>query len=219
MIDEMTTLCGFLRALCTDLQSTLKVHFASSSPHSSMTLFQQYFSGKMLPQYRTTRFLYDELSAHVDGFVVTWAHFDFGPTGRSVKIFSAAPGFSQRDIMGPLSGSPQSPGDGLPAGAVAAMATVGIHIHDVSHVVGNGIGHHVYRVVQDDFYAKLQIVDIFLPFGHPRDPSRTHEYNGEVAIAELEIRVDPASLCLAFPHFFHKLFSTRKIPEIDTTLA
>ena len=184
-----------------------------------MTLFQQYFSGKMLPQYRTARFLDDELSAQVDGFVMAGSHFDLGPTGRSVNIFSAAPGFSQRDIVGSLGGSPQSPGDGLPAGAVAALATVEIHIHDVSHFVGNGIGHHFFRVFQDGFNAKLQIVDIFLPFGHPRDPSRPYEYDGEVTIAELEIRVNAASLCLAFPHFFHKLFSTRKIPEKDTALA
>src|SRR5690606_2859030 len=136
-----------------------------------------------------------------------------------INVFSAAPGFSQRDIMGPLGGSPQRPCDGLPAWAVAALATVEIHIHDVSHFVGNGIGHHFFPVFQDGFNAKLQIVDIFLPFGHPRDPSRTHEYNGEVAIAELEIRVNAASLCLAFPDLFHKLCSTRKIPEIDTTLA
>src|SRR5690606_4046233 len=184
-----------------------------------MTLFQQYFSGKMLPQYRTIRFIDDELSAHVDGFVIAGSHFDLGPTGRPVDIFSAARGFSQRDIVGSLGGSPQSPGDRLPAGAVAALATVEIHIHDVSHFVGNGIGHHFFPVFQYGFYAKLQIVDIFLPFGHPRDPSRPYEYDREVAIAELEIRVYPASLCLAFPHFFHKLFSTRKIPEKDTALA
>src|SRR5690606_31423908 len=154
MIDEMTTLCGFLRALCTDLQSTLKVHFASSIPRSSMTLFQQYFSGKMLPQYRTTRFIDDELSAHVDGFVMARSHFDLGPTGRSVNVFSATTGLLQWDIVGSLGGSSQSPGNRLPAGAVAALATVEIHIHDVSHFVGNGIGHHFFPVFHNGFNAK-----------------------------------------------------------------